>query len=324
MTGHPVLALLVASTSVVALAGHAAAQADYPNRTIRMVVPIPPGATADTMPRLIADKLREKWGQPVVIENRPGAAQNIGAELVAKAEPDGYTLLATPPGPLVINQRLYARLAFDPTAFVPVSIMGTLPNVLVAKNAAPFKTFPEMIAHAKANPDTLNYGSAGTGSTPQLLMAWTMSLTGIRIKHVPYQGSAPALNDLLAGHIDLMYDNLGNPLQLIKEGKVRVLGVGSTKRLAELPDAPMLSETVPGLAASTFFTIVAPPKTPQPIVTKLSAAVAEIIATPFIKERFVKMVATPVGNTPAQAAAFIKSETELWAKIITAAGLKPQ
>ena len=311
---------VLALTAAVPLA----AQSPYPNRPIKIVVPLPPGATADTMPRLIAEKLQAKWGQPVVIENRAGAAQNVGAEFVSKSEPDGYTLLATPPGPLAVNQSLYLKLAFDPTTFVPITIMGALPNVLVATAKAPFADLAQFIAYAKANPDKLNYGSAGVGSTPQLLMAWLMSATGARLVHVPYKGSAPALTDLLAGHIDVMFDNLGNPLQLIKEGRVRALGIGTEQRLAEFPDLPTLTETVPGLVASTWFAIVAPPKTPAAIADKLSTTMAEIVRMPDIKARFAEMAATPVGGTPAETAAFIKAESALWAKIIAAAGIKPE
>ena len=310
--------------ALTALTGTATAQTDYPSRTIRIVVPIPPGATADTLPRIIADKLRAKWGQPVIIENRPGAAQNLGAEIVAKAEPDGYTLLATPPSPLAVNQSLFVKLAFDPTAFVPVSVMGALPSVLIATKAAPYKTVPELIAYAKANPDKLNYGSAGTGSTPHLLMMWLMSRTGTRMTHVPYKGSAPALTDILAGHIDLMFDNIGNPLQLIKEAQVRGLGVGSKKRVPELPDVPTMAETIPDFFASTWFAIVAPPKTPMPIAEKLSAAIAESLTLPDVRARFKELAATPVGGTPAETAAFIAAERELWSKVTAASGIKPE
>ena len=309
--------------AAASLAAPAAAQ-DYPTRTIKIVVPIPPGATADTMPRIIADKLKDKWGQPVIIENRPGAAQNLGAELVAKAEPDGYTLLATPPGPLTVNQSLYARLAFDPAAFVPITVMGALPNVLVASRKVPFETLPQMIAYAKANPDKLNYGSAGTGSTPQLLMAWLANATGTKLTHVPYKGSAPALTDLVAGHIDVMFDNIGNPLQHIKEGQVRALGVGSEKRLADLPDVPTLAETIPGFTAATWFAIVAPPRTSDAIASKLNVAIAEILRMPDVVARFASLAAVPVAGTLKETAEFLAVERKLWSRIVGEAGIKPE
>jgi len=311
-------ALLVAITSV------ANAQSDYPNRPIRIVVPLPPGATADTMPRIVAEKLSLKWGQPVIIENRAGAAQNLGAELVAKSDPDGYTLLASPPGPLSLNQSLFTKLAFDPAAFVPVTVMGALPNVLIANPKVSYSSVTEMISHARANPGRINYGSAGTGSTPQLLMEWLAGETGVRLTHVPYRGSAPALVDLLAGHVEMMFDNIGNPLQLIREGRVRALGVGTEKRLPYLPNVPTLSETVPGFVASTWFAIVAPPKTSPEIAARLSAAIGEILRSPDVVKRFAEFAAEPVGGTPAETSTFIKTETERWAKIVAAAGIKPE
>ena len=311
-------ALLVAITSV------ANAQSDYPNRPIRIVVPLPPGATADTMPRIVAEKLSLKWGQPVIIENRAGAAQNLGAELVAKSDPDGYTLLASPPGPLSLNQSLFTKLAFDPAAFVPVTVMGALPNVLIANPKVSYSSVTEMISHARANPGRINYGSAGTGSTPQLLMEWLAGETGVRLTHVPYRGSAPALVDLLAGHVEMMFDNIGNPLQLIREGRVRALGVGTEKRLPYLPNVPTLSETVPGFVASTWFAIVAPPKTSPEIAARLSAAIDEILRSPDVVKRFAEFAAEPVGGTPAETSTFIKTETERWAKIVAAAGIKPE
>ena len=314
LAAHAVLAALSAQ--------RAAAQAEYPSRSIKIVVPLPPGASADTIPRIIADKLAKLWGQPVVIENRPGAAQNLGAEVVAKSEPDGYTLLATPPGPLALNQSLFPRLGFDPAAFVPVTVMGALPNVLIAKNATPFATLAELIAHAKTSPDKLNYGSAGTGSTPQLLMMWLMGTAGIRLVHVPYQGSAPALTDLLAGHIDVMFDNIANPLQLIKDGKVKALAIGSERRMAELPDVPTLAETWPGFVATTWFAIVAPPRTPDAIAARLSTAITGILQAPDVRSRLADLAATPVGGTPAETAAFIARERALWAGIVAGAGVK--
>jgi tripartite-type tricarboxylate transporter receptor subunit TctC len=205
-------AVLAAAAMLLAATVSASAQTDFPNRPIKIVVPLPPGATADTLPRIIGEKLTAKWGQPVIIENRPGAAQNLGAEAVARAEPDGYTLLATPQGPLTVSASMFAKLNFDPAAFVPVTVMAQLPYVLVANPKVPFTTFPEMVAYAKANPGKLNYGSPGSGSSTHLSMEWLGTLAGIKLTHVPYKGAAPALTDLVAGHIEMMFDNLGNPL----------------------------------------------------------------------------------------------------------------
>jgi tripartite-type tricarboxylate transporter receptor subunit TctC len=317
-TAIAAMALLAAATAV------AAAQGTYPNRPIKIVVPLPPGATADTLPRIIGEKLTLKWGQPVIIENRSGAAQNLGAEAVARAEPDGYTLLATPPGPLVLSQSLFAKLSFDPAAFVPVTVMASLPYVLTASAKAPVSSLRELVAYAKANPDKLNYASPGVGSQPHLVMELLKTTAGIRLAHVPYKGLAPALTDLLAGHVDVMFDNIGNPLQLIRDGKVRALGIGSERRIAALPDVPALSEVFPDFVITTWFAIVAPPKTPPEIAAKLSAAIDEILTMPDIVKRIADFNAVPVGGTPAATAALIKDETERWRKIIQAAGIEPQ
>ena len=270
-------ALFVAFVAATAVA---AAQGNYPSRLIKIVVPVPPGAFADTLPRLIGEKLAAMWGQPVIIENRPGAASNLGAEAVAKAAPDGYTLLATPPGPLVVNQSLYAKLPFDPETFVPVTVMAALPYVLLANPGLPFSNMAEFVAYAKANPDKLNFGSAGIGSPPHLAMEWLKTLAGIRMTHVPYRGSGPALADLVAGHVGLMFDNVGNPVPLIRDGKVRALGVASEQRIAALPDVAPIAEIFPSFKVTTWFAIVAPPKIPPEIAAKLSAAFGEILRMP--------------------------------------------
>src|SRR5262245_39003509 len=320
MFAHVLLsALLLASAPMAALA-----QADYPNRAIKIVVPLPPGATADTLPRIIGEKLTARWHQPVIIENKPGAAQNLGAEAVAKAEPDGYTLLATPQGPLVISGALFPRLGFDPAAFVPVTIMASLPYVLVVHPKVPVSTVPELVAYAKANPDKLNYASPGNGSSTQLVVEWLKSVAGIRMTHVPYRGAAPALTDLLAGHVDLMIDNLGNSLTHIRDGRLKVLAVGDDRRIAELPNVPTLAETYPGFVASSWFAIVAPPGTSPALVAKLSQAMGEILRMPDVVQRLRDLGATPIGGSPAETAAFIKLETERWRKVIIDADIKPE
>ena len=313
-----VAALIVAAPAI------AAAQSDYPARPIRIVVPIPPGATADSLPRIIADRLAVKWGQPVVVENRPGAALNVGAEAVARAEPDGYTLLATPPSPLTVNQSLYARLGYDPSAFVPVTVMATLPNVLMLHPRVPAQTLPELIAYARANPDKLTYASSGNGGTPHLSMELLKTLAGIRLVHVPYKGLAPALTDLLAGHVDMMFDNLGNALGPVTGGRLKALAVGARTRIPALPDVPAMAELFPGFLSTTWFAIVAPPKTPPEIAAKLSSTISGILAQPDVARRFADLSSTPVGSTPEETAAFIKEEQERWQRVITAAGIKPE
>ena len=301
--------------------GSALAQAqDYPSRPIKIVVPYPAGGSADLLPRVFAEKLAAKWGQPVLVEDRPGAGGNIGAEFVYRSDPDGYTLFASAPGPLVVNQNLYRRLAFDPAQFVPVSIMAAIPNVLLVNPNVPARSVEELIAYAKANPGRLNYGSQGSGSTSHLTAElFKLSAGGLEIAHIPYKGSAPAMTALLAGEIDLMFDNLGVTLPHIRSGKLRILAVGSEKRVASLPDAPAMSEILPGFVSVAWFGIVAPPRTPAAIAEKLSSAVAEAIGRTDVKDRLAALSADPVGGTPAQTAAFMKLEVERWRRVIEAA-----
>src|SRR6185295_3778125 len=254
----------------------AGAAQDYPSKPIRIIVPLPPGANGDLMPRILGQQLSAKLGQPVVIENRSGAAQNLGAEIAYRAEPDGYTLLATPQGPLVISPSFIPKLNFDPSQFVPITIMARLPYILVVHPKVPVETFAAFIAYAKANPDKLNYGSPGLGSSTHLTGELLKLAAGIRMTHVPYAGLAPAINDLLAGHTDVMIDNLGSSLQHVRDGKLRALAVTSTSRIAELPDLPPIADTYPEVVASAWFAVVAPPKTPDGIAQKLSQAFAAI------------------------------------------------
>ncbi len=317
-----VLRAIVGAGCGAGLARPAAAQS-YPSRPIRIIVPLPPGATADTLPRLIGEKLTAKWGQPVIIENRPGAAQNLGAEMVARAEPDGYTLLATPQGPLTISQYLYPRLGFDPAAFVPITIMAALPYVLVTYPTAPVSSLEEFIAYAKAHPDKLNYASPGAGSSNQIAMEWLKSLADIRLTHVPYRGAAPALTDLLAGHVDVMFDNAGNVVQLIKDGRLKALAVSAKARMAELPDVPAIAERFPQFVAMSWFAVVAPPKTPPEIAALLADAMAEALRMPDVSKRVAELSATVMATTPAETAAYLRKETEQWGRVIVSAGIKP-
>jgi tripartite-type tricarboxylate transporter receptor subunit TctC len=300
------------------------AQSDYPSRPIKIVVPLPPGPIADVVPRIIAEKLAARWTQPVIIENRPGAALNIGAEAVARAEPDGYTLLATPPGPLVVSQHFFPKLAFDPRAFVPVSIMVNVPAVLVANPKVPVSTFAQLVAYAKSNPGKLSYGSPGTGNTPQLAMEMLMTTAGIQFLHVPYQGLAPALRDLLAGHVDVMIDNLGNVVEHIRDDRLKLVAASTEARLPQFPDVPTIAETFPGFIHMDWFALVAPAKTPPEIAAKLSRAIAEVLREPEIAKRMSELNVTPVGSSPGEAAALIKQESHRWQQVIAAAGLKAE
>jgi tripartite-type tricarboxylate transporter receptor subunit TctC len=310
----------------LAMTGGALAQdpaAGYPAKPIRIVVPFPAGGSADALPRLLSDKLAAKWGQPVIVENRAGAAGNIGAELVFKAEPDGYTLLSAPPPPLVVNPSLYPNLGFDASQFVPVTVIAAIPNAMLVHPRVAAKSVQEFVAFARANPDKLNYASQGSGTTSHLAAEMFKSMAGgLSITHIPYKGTAPALKDLLAGQVDLMFDNLGVSLPHVRAGKLKVLAVGSEGRFAGLPEVPAMSEVLPGFVSIAWFGVVAPPKTSPAIAAKLSAAIAEALKLPDVRERLANLSAAPIGSTPAETAAFMKQETERYRAIIRSAGVK--
>jgi len=295
---------------------------DYPSRPVKIIVPFPAGGTADVMPRVIGEWLSRKWGQPVVVENRTGAAGNIGAEAVAKAEPDGYTLLSAPPPPLVINQNLYPKLGFDPTEFVPIVIMGRVPNALVINPKLPFNSVAELIAYAKANPGKLTSATQGNGTTSHLTSELFQLMADVKFQHVPYRGSAPALTDLVAGSVDLMFDNLGVSLPLVKGGQLKLLGVATPKRMASLPDVPTIAETLPAASSAAWFAIVAPPKTPQAVVDKINTDVNEALRQGDIVQRLAQLSAEPIGGTPQATAAYMREEIERWHKVIKAANVK--
>ncbi|MEA2923215.1 MAG: hypothetical protein QOD25_337 [Alphaproteobacteria bacterium] len=311
----------LALAAMLAALPQAAAQ-DYPSRPVKIIVPFPAGGTADVMPRVIGEWLSRKWGQPVVVENRTGAAGNIGAEAVAKAEPDGYTLLSAPPPPLVINQNLYPKLGFDPSEFVPIVIMGRVPNALVVNPKLPLNSVAEVIAYARANPGKLTSATQGNGTTSHLTSELFQMMADVKFQHVPYRGSAPALTDLVAGSVDLMFDNLGVSLPLVKGGQLKLLGVATPKRMASLPDVPTIAETLPGFESAAWFAIVAPPKTPQAVVDKINADVNEALRQSDIVQRLTQLSAEPIGGTPQATAAYMREEIERWHKVIKAANVK--
>jgi tripartite-type tricarboxylate transporter receptor subunit TctC len=308
-------ALLLAASPVFAQ--------DWPSKTVRIIVPFPAGGSADLMPRIVAEKLSEKWGQPVIVDNRPGAAGNIGADAVFRAEPDGYTLLSAPPPPLVINKLLYKNLAYDADKFVPISVIGAIPNVLLVHPKTNVGTVQELIALAKANPGKLNYASQGNGTTSHLTAELFKSMAGnLQITHVPYKGTAPALADLLGGQVEMMCDNLGVSLPHVRSGKLKALAVASSKRFPGLPGVPALAESLPGFEAVAWFGIVGPPGTPPAIAQKISAGVAEALRHPDVLKRLSDLSAEPMGLTPAQTADYMKRETERWASVIRTAGVR--
>jgi tripartite-type tricarboxylate transporter receptor subunit TctC len=310
-------ALMLRPTAAALAEGGAA---DYPNRPVKIIVPFPAGGTADFLPRVVGEKLGAKWGQSVIIENRPGAGGNIGADYVAQAEPDGYTLLSSPPGPLAINQNLYKTLAYDPTKFVPITVLAEVPNVLVVNPQVPAKTVKELIALAKKQPGTLTYASQGNGSTSHLTGAMFEAMAGVDLVHVPYKGTAPALTDLLGGHVDMSFDNLASTLHHHRSGKLRILAVDGPKRSPALPEVPTMEEAgVPGFRSVTWFAMVAPPGAPASLAERIRNDVAEILATPEVRNRFLEQGAEPIGDTPAEMAAFVAEERKRWGDVIRSA-----
>jgi tripartite-type tricarboxylate transporter receptor subunit TctC len=297
----------------------------YPSRAVRIIVPFPAGGAADALPRIVAEKLSARWGQPVIVENRAGATGSIGAEAVARAEPDGYTLLSTPPAPLVINPSLYVKLPYDPTQFVPVSVMAAIPSVLLAHPRIAAKDVPELVALVKANPGKLNYASQGATSVSFLTTEMFKTVAGnLRIAHIPYKGTSPGLTALLSGEVDLMFDNLGVTVQHVKAGKLKALAVAGEKRAASLPDVPTMAEYYPGFLSIAWFGVVAPPKTPAAIADKIAGALIDAIKMPDVQKRLADLSADPVASTPAEMATLMKQDAEQWRNVIRDAGVKPE
>jgi tripartite-type tricarboxylate transporter receptor subunit TctC len=311
-------ALLAACVLALPAAGQ-----EWPAKPVRIIVPFPPGGSADLLPRAVAEKLAAKWGQPVVVENRPGAAGNIGADAVFRADPDGYTLLSSPPPPLVINKLLYPKLSYDADEFVPITVIGAIPNVLLVNPRVPVNSVQELIAYARANPGKLNYASQGSGTTSHLTAELFKSMAGgLDITHIPYKGTAPALTDLLAGQVDMMCDNLGVSLPHVRSGRLKALAVASRRRFPGLPEVPALAETLPGFEATAWFGIVAPPSTSAAVADKVALGVQEALKLPEVRKRLADLSAEPLGYGPAETAAFMRQEVARWAAVIRSAGVK--
>ena len=297
-----------------------AAQAQAPAKPLKLIVPFPAGGTADVLPRLLAEKMRAQFPAGVVVENRTGAGGNIGAEFVYRAEADGMTLLASPPGPVAINHHLYTKLAFDPTKWVPVTVMATVPNVLAVSNKVPAQNLQEFIAYLKANPGKVSYASQGNGSTSHLTAAMFMQITGTEMIHIPYKGTAPALVDLIGGSVDVFFDNISSSAPYHTGGKLRVLAVADEQRSKALPQVPTFAENkLPSMNAVTFFSIMAPPGTPAAAVATVQKSVADALAQPDIRQKFQEQGAEPRGWVPEQTARFVQGESERWNKVIKSA-----
>ena len=305
--------------------GTAFAQTGYPNKLVRVIVPFPAGGSADFLARVVGEKLSQKWGQPVVVENRVGAGGNIGAEMVYRADPDGYTILSSPPGPLSINHNLYQNLNYDPARFVPITVLAIVPNVISARPDLPANSVRELIAYAKANPGKLIYASQGNGSTSHLSAQMFATMAGVQLTHVPYKGEGPALVDLIAGRTDIFIGNIAASLRFQQSGKLKYLGLASARRSPVSPETPSAPEFgLPDFIASAWFAFVAPPGTPNAIVQQINAATVEALRMPDVKKRFLEQGAEPVGNTTAEMAAFVKEEMVRWQHVIKSANVTLQ
>ena len=317
--------VILCAGMLLTLAATAAQAQAYPARPIRFVVPYAPGGPLDLIARAIGQKLTEATGQPVVVDNKPGAGGNIGADIVAKAAPDGYTIVMGAVATHAINPTLYPKIPYDPVKdFTPVAMVAVVPNVLVVNPALPVKSVKELIDFAKARPSYLNFASGSSGSTGHLAGELFNALAGVQMVHIPYKGGAPAMADLLAGQVQLMFDNLANALPQVKAGKLRALAVTTAQRSAFAPDLPTLAEAgVPGFDLTTWFGIFLPGNAPRDIVLRLNTEINKALSAPDMKDRLEKMGAEPpANNTPERFAAFIKVEFDKYARVIKASGAK--
>jgi tripartite-type tricarboxylate transporter receptor subunit TctC len=320
-----ILQRLVLAAAFLLAAALPAHSQTWPAKPVRIVVPFPPGGTTDIVARSLGVELQKMWQQPVVIENKPGAGGNIGADAVAKSAGDGYTLLMGTVGTHAINQSLYAKLPYDPVKdFVPVTLCAAVPNVMVINPKLPVNSVAEFIQYAKANPGKLNMASSGNGTSIHLTGELFKTVTGTYMVHFPYRGSSPALTDLIAGNMNVMFDNLPSALPHIKSGRLKALAVTSSVPSAALPGVPTVeaAANLKGFDASSWFGLFAPAGTPRAVVDKIQGDVAKALAVPEVHERFVSQGAQPGGNTPDQFAAFIKGETDKWARVVKASNAK--
>jgi tripartite-type tricarboxylate transporter receptor subunit TctC len=315
-------AILMIAIGISGLASIGGASAlDYPTRPVRWVVGYPPGGATDIIARLIGQRLSERLGQQFVIENKPGAGNNIATEAVINAEPDGYTLLLVNPANY-INTSLYANLKFNvPRDIAPIAAFNRVPNVMTVNNDVPAKTVAEFIAYVKANPGKVNMASSGNGTSVHLSGEMFMAMTGVKMQHVPYRGAALAITDLLGGQVQLIFDNMPSIIQHIRAGSLRALAVTATARSSLLPDVPTLADTVPGYEASALFGMGAPKKTPPEIIAKLNSEINAVLAEPAIKARLVDLGGEPLIGTPEAFGAMIVAETEKWKKVIEGANI---
>jgi tripartite-type tricarboxylate transporter receptor subunit TctC len=291
-------------------ASFACAQGTFPARTVRFIVPFPGGGINDVLARIVGEKLQTRWGQPIVIENKTGAGGNIGAEFAYQSEPDGYTLLLSPPGPLAVNQSLYKQLSYKPQEFVPITVVGSVPNVVIVRKELPVNSLKELIDYVKANPGKVTFGSQGNGATPHLTGMMFQGMTDTRMVHL-------VLNDMIGGHVDVFFGNIAAGGPPFRDGRVKILALADTRRSPVLPEIPTTAEAgLPALVSTGWFALAAPPKTPQPLAAEIARAAVETIKTPDVQAKFRAASVEPVGNSPGEMAAFIAEETRRWSDII--------
>ena len=306
-------------------AGPSAAEEGYPSRLVRVIVPFPPGSTLDGLARIVTDQLAHKWAQPVIIENISGGGGNIGTDRFARSPPDGYTLMFSPPGPLTINQLLYGDVAFDPAKFVPITLLARVPNVLITRNNLGATSVSDLIALARADPGKLTYASQGVGSTAFLTAKLFETRADVRMAHVPYRGAGPALTDIVAGHVDMMFDTIVTSLPLHRAGSAKIIAIANAERSSALPQVPTFAESgMPDFRSITWFGCVAPPGTPASVAEKVQRDLAETLARPAVAAKLIELMLEPVASTPAQAAQFFVAEAALWGKVIRDTGAKAQ
>jgi tripartite-type tricarboxylate transporter receptor subunit TctC len=325
MSRYAGLLSLVAAASVMLWWEPTLAQEPYPSRTVKIVVPAVPGSTTDTLARIVADQLGQKWGKPTIVENIPGGAMNIGAGNVARAAPDGYTLLIAPPSPLSFNHLLYRDPGYDPSRFVPITMLAKIPNVLVVHKDFPATTLQGLIDYGKANPGKLTYASQGVGSTAHLSAAQLEVRAGIKMVHVPYRGAQPALTDVVAGHVDMFFDTLATSVPLYRDQKVKLMGVADLQRAAVVPDVPTFSEAgLPGFKSITWFGLVAPPATPVALAERINRDVVDILQKKEVGDMLRKISLEAGATSPADTTRFFAEEAAQWSKVIKEAGIEPQ
>lgn len=315
-------ALLALVLHTFALPGLARAQGAFPSHPVKFIVPFAAGGINDVLARIVSEKLQTKWGQSIIIEQKTGAGGNIGADLAFQAPPDGHTLFVSAPGPLAINQALYKQLTYKPDEFVPITVLGAVPNVVIVKKELPVNSVKELIEHIKKNPNKVVFGSQGNGATPHLTANMFMAMTGTQMVHVPYRGEVLVLNDMLGGHVDLFFGNVSAALALWRDQKLKVLAVLDTKPSAAMPGVPTIVEAgLPDLLSVGWFAVAGPPKMAPALRDQIAADFIEALKTPEVQAKYRALSVEPVGGTPAETAAYFKDETRRWTDVIRKTGV---